>query len=75
MLIPDNIHPDETIYYNGSFVLKVLQQYKTIDFFDLYVRTSQERKISISVFILCLDWLYLVDLVTIGENGKVSLCF
>lgn len=74
MLIPDNVHPDETIYYNGSLVLKVLQQYKAIDFLELYAKASQERKLSISVFILCLDWLYLIDLITIGDNGKVSLC-
>jgi hypothetical protein len=74
MLIPDNVHPDETIYYNGSIVLKVLQQYKAIDFLELYVKASQERKFSMSVFILCLDWLYLIDLIAIGDNGKVSLC-
>jgi hypothetical protein len=74
MLIPDNVHPDETIYYNGSIVLKVLQQYKAIDFLELYMKASQERKFSMSVFILCLDWLYLIDLIAIGDNGKVSLC-
>lgn len=74
MLVPDNVHPDETIYYNGSIVLKVLQQYKAIDFLELYVKASQERKISISVFILCLDWLYLINLIAIGDDGKVSLC-
>lgn len=74
MLIPDNIHPEKTIYYNGSIVLKVLQQYRTIDFFDLYEKAREERKITISVFTLCLDWLYLIDLVSIGDDGKVSLC-
>ncbi len=74
MLIPDNVHPDETIYYNGSIVLKVLQKYKAIDFLELYMKASQERKFSMSVFILCLDWLYLIDLIAIGDNGKVSLC-
>nr|VFK16096.1 MAG: hypothetical protein BECKLPF1236B_GA0070989_10894 [Candidatus Kentron sp. LPFa] len=74
MLIPDNIHPEQTVYFNGAFVLKVLQQNPAMDLFDLYIETTSERKMSMPVFVLCLDWLFLLDLVTLNERGEVELC-
>ena len=74
MLIPDNIHPDQTIYFNGAFVLKVIQEYRVMDILDLYIQTTTERKMSMPVFVLCLDWLFLLNLVTLDNHGKVGLC-
>ncbi|OFZ65863.1 MAG: hypothetical protein A2328_11315 [Bdellovibrionales bacterium RIFOXYB2_FULL_36_6] len=75
MLVPDNIHPEQTIYYNGAFVLKAIQKYRSIDIFDLYAHTMTEQKMTMPVFVLCLDWLFLLNLVTIKDNDKVELCF
>jgi len=74
MLIPDNIHPEQTIYFNGAFVLEALQQGGTIDIFDLYVATKALREMTMPVFLLCLDWLFLLDLATVSKEGKVQLC-
>ncbi|MCD6381389.1 MAG: hypothetical protein J7L43_00210 [Candidatus Aenigmarchaeota archaeon] len=74
MLVPDNIHPEETIYYNGSIVLKVIQEHKLMGLVDLYLQTKDHRDMSMPVFVLCLDWLYLLNLVKFNDNGKVELC-
>jgi len=74
MLIPDNIHPEQTIYFNGAFVLEALQQRGTIDIFDLYVATKAVREMTMPVFLLCLDWFFLLDLATVSKEGKVQLC-
>ena len=74
MLVPDNIHPDQTIYFNGAFVLKVIQEHRVMDLLDLYIQTTTERKMSMPVFVLCLDWLFLLNLVTLDNHGKVELC-
>jgi hypothetical protein len=74
MLIPDNIHPEETIYFNGAFVLKTIQKYRMMDMLDLYIQTKNEREMSLPVFILCLDWLFLLNLVSLDDHGKVELC-
>ncbi|WP_317235695.1 ABC-three component system middle component 6, partial [Flavobacterium psychrophilum] len=29
---------------------------------------------SFSIFILCLDWLYLIDVAKINSKGKIILC-
>lgn len=74
MLVPDNIHPEQTIYFNGAFVLKAVQERRVVDILDLFIQTTVERKMSMPVFVLCLDWLFLLNLITLNEHGKVELC-
>ena len=74
MLVPDNIHPEQTIYFNGSFVLEAIQENPVMDLLDLYIQTKSKREMSMPVFLLCLDWLFLLDLVTLNSHGKVELC-
>jgi hypothetical protein len=74
MLVPDNIHPEQTIYFNGAFVLKAIQKHRVSNMLDLYIQTISERDMTMPVFVLCLDWLFLLNLVTLNENGKVELC-
>jgi len=74
MLVPDNIHPEQTIYFNGAYVLKAIQEHRMVGMFDLYIYTTAEREMSMPVFVLCLDWLFLLNLVILNENGKVEIC-
>jgi len=74
MLLPDNIHPENTIYYNGSFVLQSLQNKNVQNLLELYQNVRLKRDISFSLLILCLDWLYLIDVAEINNKGKVELC-
>lgn len=74
MLLPDNIHPDNSVYYNGAFVLKELQSNQEQNILDLYQNVRKDRKISFSLFILCIDWLYLINVAKLNENGKIELC-
>ena len=74
MLVPDNIHPEQTIYFNGAFVLKAIQKNRVMNMLDLYIQTTSEREMSLPVFVLCLDWLFLLNLVTLNAHGKVELC-
>jgi len=74
VLLPDNIHPEQTVYFNGASVLSAIQKHRVMDVFDLYAQTTVNRKMSMPVFFLCLDWLYLIDLITLNDNGMVELC-
>jgi len=74
MLIPDNIHPEQTIYFNGAFVLQVLQKQQVMDVLDLYSQVKATKQISMPVFVLCLDWLFLLNLVLIDSRGRIKLC-
>ena len=74
MLIPDNIHPEQTIYFNGAIILKEIQENRIVDMLDLYEKANSVRGMSVSVFVLCLDWLYLLGLIKMEDQGKVELC-
>lgn len=74
MLLPDNIHPELSIYYNGAFVLQELQLQNNQQIIDLYQKVKSRKEMSFSTFLLCLDWLYLIDMAYIDEGGWVQLC-
>ncbi len=74
MLLPDNIHPDHSIYYNGAFVIESLQKGMSYKILDLYQEVKTKKQMSFSVFILCLDWLYLLDIANHNPKGEIELC-
>jgi hypothetical protein len=74
MLLPDNIHPENSIYYNGGIVLNVIQNNCDIEMLELFQLVKKVRNMSFTTFVLSLDWLYLID-VAVLENEKVKLCF
>ncbi len=74
MLLPDNIHPENSIYYNGAFVLETLVSKKKCSILDLYQHVKVKKQMSMSIYILCLDWLFLIDAVIINSNGEIEIC-
>ena len=74
MLLPDDIHPENSIYYNGAFVLQALQKQKTQNILELYQTVKQQRKMTFPVFILCLDWLFLINVAVLNDKSEVELC-
>lgn len=74
MLLPDNIHPKNSIYYNGALVLNVVQQHKQLNIVDLYLKLREANDVSFQILVLCLDWLYLIDAVKVNNKGEVKLC-
>jgi len=74
MLLPDNIHPENSIYYNGAFVIQSLEKDKSYKMLDLYQEVKAKKDMSFSVFILCLDWLYLLDLTKFNSKDEIELC-
>ncbi len=74
MLLPDNVHPELTLYYNGAVLLGELKKCKRQSIIDLYQNVKLKNNMSFSTFILCLDWLYLIDSVKVIERGDVEIC-
>lgn len=74
MLLPDNIHPEISIYYNGYIILKELKLKTIQQIFELYQKVKNINNMSFPIFMLSLDWLYLIDIVKINEEGWIELC-
>jgi len=73
MLLPNNIAPEDSIYYNGAIVLDIVQREHRISLANLFCEVNKSKSLSFSMFLLCLDWLYLINCVSI-QNEEVVLC-
>jgi len=74
MLLPDNIHPELSIYYNGSIILGELEKMSNQRIMELYYNVKKVNEMSFSLFVLSLDWLYLIQAAHIDERGMVQKC-
>lgn len=75
MLLSDTMHPQSCIYYTGSIILEKLETHNNKTLIDLFGAIKETEKMSFNVFILSLDWLYLLDMVLVNEKGIVTKCF
>lgn len=74
MLLPDNMNPELSIYYNGAVVIEELNKKNSQKLFELYQNVKAANNISFSTFILSLDWLFLIDAAIINDKEEVVLC-
>ncbi|WP_434335274.1 ABC-three component system middle component 6 [Mycoplasma leachii] len=74
MLLPDNIQPKLSVYYNAPLILKTLCQKSNLDMIDLYASIKTLENMPFNIFLLSLDWLYLTNKIDINDQGVVLLC-
>ncbi len=77
MIVDKNINPERDLYYLGGILIDVLASKKSVhfDYIDLYKTLNQKQEISINLYSLTLDWLFILGVVSKGENGKIKKCF
>ena len=77
MIVSRDIHPERDFYYLGAKVIKLLEQSKTeiFDFFEVYASLKREENVSINLFVLTLDWLYLNQVIDKNQKGELIKCF
>lgn len=75
MLTPKNLSPDDCVYYNAAYVLQVFLRspHEGHALSRLYCETQLLRPMSYPLFLLCLDWLYLIGRVEMTDE-KIVLC-
>ncbi|CAA7392958.1 MULTISPECIES: ABC-three component system middle component 6 [Chryseobacterium] len=77
MIIDKNINPERDLYYLGGLLIDVLSKKKSseIDYLELYRLFNQKQNVTINLYSLTLDWLFISGIITKGENGKIKKCF
>ena len=77
MILPKDINPVNTLYFNGALVIKSLEQTNSedIDFFELYKKLRESNQLSFQSYIFAIDWLYLLGSVKINNKGLLEKCF
>lgn len=76
MILNKDINPENSLYYIGSLIINELtkSESKNFDFLELYRGIQNSQMISMNMFTLSLDWLYLNGVVDINK-GKIKKCF
>ncbi len=77
MIVSRDINPERDFYYLGAKVIEVLSSSKSkrFDFFDVFEMLNKSEKLSINLYALTLDWLYLLGVIEKLDKGKIVKCF
>ena len=61
--MPNNIAPKNSIYFNASLIIKEISNdtQPVFSFWELYEKMKKEHNMTLNIFVMCLDWLYLID--------------
>ncbi|WPO67184.1 ABC-three component system middle component 6 [Acinetobacter haemolyticus] len=78
-MIINEDHPNLSIYRLGGSLISILTNSPLEKFDVLYLYDSfkeiTSNDISFGYFMLTLDWLYLLNLVELTENGDIKKCY
>lgn len=77
MLLAKDINPAKSIYYSSALILDIIlkdQNNKTIDVIELFSKINDSHKISFHLLILSLDWLFMIGVLNINDNGLLIKC-
>lgn len=77
MIVSKDINPERDFYYLGAKTIEILSNTESdrMDFFKVYSELSKFENISINLFILTLDWLYLTNVISKPDKGDIVKCF
>lgn len=77
MIIIDNdISPEREIYYLGAMIIEILKSIpkNEVELFDAFQLLNERTRISMNLFVLTLDWLYLLGVIN-NREGQIVKCF
>ena len=77
MIISKNTNPERDLYYLGGKVIEILASSKNVkyDYFELYAKINHEHDIGLNLYILVLDWLYILGVIKNSNNKYIEKCF
>lgn len=75
MILSNNSNPKNSLYYIGGIILKFLKTKNEYDYLELYNEVKKNHDISLQLYNLTLDWLYLISAVKFDEKVGVVKCF
>ena len=76
MIVSKDTNPKKDLYYLGALVIEVLGSFstETVDLLDAFQKLNQKEKVSMNLFALTLDWLFMLGLVK-SNQGHLEKCF
>ena len=76
MLILTERHPEKSLYFLGAKILSLLLKRDQAFFvLELYEVSFSKSEIGFNRYILALDWLFMLGVVELNQEGKITKCF
>jgi len=77
MIISKNTNPERDLYYWGGKVIEIMDLFpaKEIDYFDLFHVINKSNELSLNLYALVLDWLFILGIIQKGSKGSIIRCF
>lgn len=76
MIEGNDIRPERKLYYLGALLLEIINdsKHKNIDYLDLFENLCEREKVSMTLFTVALDWLFMLHLVE-SDGRHITKCF
>jgi hypothetical protein len=77
MIVDKTINPERNLYYLGAKIIEELSSnsHREFDCLDVFEILNKKERISISLYSLVLDWLFLLGIIKTGKKGQLEKCF
>lgn len=77
MIINKQRNPERDLYYLGGKLIEVISDSnkREYDYFDLFNDFNKSNKVSLNLFSLTLDWLFVIGAIKKSNKGKIEKCF
>jgi hypothetical protein len=77
MIISKDINPERDFYYLGAKTIEILSSTEDdkMDFFSVFEVLKSSEDISLNLFTLTLDWLFIIGAINKSHKGYIVKCF
>lgn len=77
MITSKDINPERDFYYLGAKTIEILstEEENKIDFFAVFDALKSSEDISLNLFTLTLDWLFIIGAIDKSQKGYIVKCF
>lgn len=76
MIVSKDINPVRDVYYLGAKIIEIISDdADIIDFLDIYKKLNSFEKVSMNLYSLTLDWLYILGAIESSAKGNIKKCF
>jgi hypothetical protein len=76
MIVNKDTNPERDVYYLGAKIIEIIDdEPEHVDFFYLYRKVQLNERISMNLYSLTLDWLYIIGAIENSGKGNIRKCF
>jgi len=76
MIVSKDINPERDVYYLGAKIIEAISSLpQEVDFFDVYKLINSSEGVSMNLYALTLDWLYIIGIIENSVSGNIRKCF